>query len=145
MDCMKARGISMMKAQTFSATPTPAEATRPRLFTIAKITRNDRPTSRSCRAIGVPKARIFRRMAGKRRKSRRSREKGSSRLCRIAREISTLIVWAQTVAMAAPAAPRPSPATSSRSPAMLQALAIATVTRGVWESPRPRRTLPSTL
>ncbi len=55
MACIKARGISMMKAQTFSATPTPAEAISPRAFTMARITRNDSPTSKSCRAIGVPK------------------------------------------------------------------------------------------
>ena len=36
--CMKAAGTSMMKAQTFSATPTPADATSPSPFTMARIT-----------------------------------------------------------------------------------------------------------
>ena len=145
MACMKARGISMMKAQTFSATPTPAEAIRPRVLTMARITRKDRPTSRSCRAMGVPKRTIRRRIEGAIRISFREKEKGSGRRVMISREIRTLTVWEATVAIAAPAAPMWKPATSSRSPAMLQTLAMATVISGVRESPRPRMTLPSTL
>ena len=71
--------------------------------------------------------------------------KGSVRRLRIATEMSTLIVGETTVAMAAPAAPMCSPATSSRSPAILQTLAMATVISGVRESPSPRMMLPSTL
>ncbi len=54
MACMKANGSSMMKAHTFSATPTPAEAMSPSRFTMAKMMRKDSPTSRSCRAMGAP-------------------------------------------------------------------------------------------
>ena len=54
----------------------------------------------------------------------------------------TLTTWAATVAMAAPAVPRPSPAQSSRSPAMLHAQAMATVSSGVRESPNPRKMQP---
>ena len=72
-------------------------------------------------------------------------ENGSVRRLSTSREISTLTVWDTTVATAAPAAPMCSPATSRRSPAMLQALAMATVISGVRESPKPRMMLPSTL
>ena len=47
IDCMKDEGTSMMKAQTFSATPTPADGISPSEFTMAWIMRNDKPTSRS--------------------------------------------------------------------------------------------------
>lgn len=47
IDCMKAEEISMMNAQTFSATPTPADATTPMPFTIARIIRKEMLTSRS--------------------------------------------------------------------------------------------------
>ena len=47
MDCINASGTSMMKAQTFSATPTPAEGISPSELTIAWMTRNDAPTRRS--------------------------------------------------------------------------------------------------
>ena len=47
MDCMNAAGASMMKPHTFSATPTPAEAISPSALTMARMTRNDNPTSRS--------------------------------------------------------------------------------------------------
>ena len=44
---MNALGTSMMKAQTFSATPTPADAVTPSVLTIARITRNDTLTRKS--------------------------------------------------------------------------------------------------
>lgn len=43
-----------MKVHSFSATPTPADEVTPRVFTIATIIKNDRPTRKSCRAIGEP-------------------------------------------------------------------------------------------
>ena len=58
-DCENDDGTSMIKAQTFSATPTPAEAITPRLFTMELITRNDIFTSPSCKAIGSPTLIIF--------------------------------------------------------------------------------------
>ena len=57
-------------------------------------------------------------------------------------DITTLTAWAATVATAAPAVPIWSTATSSRSPAILQTHAMATVMSGVTESPMPRKTLP---
>lgn len=68
--------------------------------------------------------------------------KGSSFLRMTASDTTTLTTWAATVAMAAPAVPRPSPAQSSRSPAMLQTQAMATVSSGVRESPNPRKMQP---
>ena len=49
-----AAGISIMKPQTFSATPTPADAINPREFTVVCITKNEIPTKKSCNAIGIP-------------------------------------------------------------------------------------------
>ena len=43
-----------------TSTPTPAEATRPRLFTMARMTRKEMLTSRSCSAMGVPSTRVRR-------------------------------------------------------------------------------------
>ena len=40
-DCEKEDGTSIINPQIFSATPTPADAITPRLFTIAAIARND--------------------------------------------------------------------------------------------------------
>ena len=54
--------MSMMKAQTFSATPTPAEAMSPSVLTMASTTRKESPTSRSCSAMGAPKRTIRVRM-----------------------------------------------------------------------------------
>ena len=68
--------------------------------------------------------------------------KGSAFLRIIRYEITTLISCAVTVAMAAPFAPIPSPATRSRSPAILKMQAIITVKSGVFESPIPLKTPP---
>ena len=76
------------------------------------------------------------------RRSFRSKRKGSSRRRRISRESTTLTAWAATVAIAAPAVPMWNTATSRRSPAMLQTQAISTVIKGVLESPIPRKMLP---
>ena len=95
----------MMKAQTFSATPTPAEAISPSVLTMANTTRKDSPTSRSCSAIGAPNRTIRARMTGSFRTSLRVKVKGRGRRRRMASEMSTLIVWEETVASAAPAAP----------------------------------------
>ena len=56
---MKAKEISIMKLQTFSATPTPAEAVTPMELTMANIMRKEMPTRRSCMAIGIPRPVIF--------------------------------------------------------------------------------------
>ena len=143
MDCMKAMGTSMMIMQTFSATPTPAEALSPSLLTMERFTRKEKPTMKSCRAMGVPKRtmRPSMRQSG-RRMSLQPKEKGSLRRLKTQREIRTLTVWLPTVAMAAPAAPMWKTATSSRSVRMLQPQAMATVISGVFESPRPRRMPP---
>ena len=57
-DWEKAEGTSITKAHIFSATPTPAEATTPKLFTIELIARKETPTKASCRATGKPKLKI---------------------------------------------------------------------------------------
>ena len=71
-----------------------------------------------------------------------SREKGSVLLRISRREITTLTAWAPTVAIAAPTVPRWKPATRIRSPTILHTQAMATVIRGVTESPIPRKMLP---
>ena len=95
--------------------------------------------------IGAPKVVIRRAISPSSRSSRRVSAKGSVRHLSRRKETSTLTVCEATVAIAAPAAPMPSPLMSSRSPVMLQTLAMATVMSGVRESPMPRMTLPSTL
>ena len=62
-----------------------------------------------------------------------------------ASDSSTLTACAATVAAAAPATPMPAGPTSSQSPAMFTAQAIATDNSGIRELPMPRKTLPSTL
>ena len=52
--CEIAAGINRINPQTFSATPTPAEAISPSEFTDVCITKNDIPTKKSCKAIGNP-------------------------------------------------------------------------------------------
>ena len=47
MESMMEIGTSIMKAQTFSATPTPADAVTPRELTIARMIRNERLTMKS--------------------------------------------------------------------------------------------------
>ena len=49
----------------------------------------------------------------------------------------TLMIWENTVARAAPDVPIPITSHKSRSPAILQTQAIATVISGVLESPNP--------
>ena len=105
MACMKARGMSMIKAQTFSATPTPAEAMRPSVLTMASTTRKESPTSRSYSAIGAPKRTIRVRMGVSTRISLREKGKGRVRRLSMRSEMRTLNVWEETVASAAPAAP----------------------------------------
>ena len=55
----------------------------------------------------------------------------------IRKETITLMIWANTVARAAPDVPIPITAHKSRSPTILQTQAIATVISGVLESPNP--------
>ena len=62
-----------------------------------------------------------------------------------AKDTTTLMTWANTVANAAPAVPMLNPAQSSRSPAILQTQAMATVNSGVLESPKPRKMQPMRL
>ena len=70
--CMKAAGISMINPHTFSATPIPADATRPRPLTMASSTRKEMPTRKSCRAMGTPSPVTFRMMPPSKRRSERS-------------------------------------------------------------------------
>ena len=70
---------------------------------------------------------------------------GSPCFLMIANEMTTLSALAITVAIAAPAAPFFRTATKNMSPAMLNTHAMATVTRGMWELPSPRKMLPSRL
>ena len=55
-------------------------------------------------------------------------------------ESTTETAWAATVAMAAPAAFILNPAIKTRSPTMFTAQAIPTKSRGLFESPSPRKT-----
>ena len=142
MACEKAEGTSMMKAHTFSATPTPAEGTTPRALTMACMTRKDMLTSRSDSAMGSPRRRTCATRGLSKRMCCLSSRKGSCFFRTSISEMATLTAWAATVAMAAPAAPMWQTATNSRSPTMLTAQAMATVTSGVTESPMPRNTLP---
>ena len=145
IDCMNADGTSMMNAQTFSATPTAADAVTPSVFTMARITRNEMLTKKSCRAIGAPKRTIFDAMDCCRRILPGPNVKGRGRFRMRKNETMTLIAWETTVASAAPALPMPNPLTRRRSPKMLATAAIMTVMSGVVESPMPRKTAPSTL
>ena len=135
----------MMNAQSFSATPTPAEAMTPSELTMAKITRKEMLTSSSCSAMGAPSRSIRRILVRSKRTSLRANGKGSPRLFVTSRQSTTLTAWASTVAKAAPATPMPKPATKSRSPTMLTTQATDTVKSGVFESPIPRNTPPITL
>ena len=56
---MNAEEISIIKAHTFSATPTPAEAITPIELTIARIIKKEILTNKSCKAIGAPNVIIF--------------------------------------------------------------------------------------
>ena len=141
-DWLMAKAISMIKAQTFSATPTPAETSSPRLLAIARRTRKDTFTSRSERARGRPNRMTEPQSDLSHRMSRTRNRKGSFCFRIRKKDQITLTAWALTVAMAAPAAPRCRRATSSRSPTMLTTVAIATVISGVLESPMPRKMLP---
>ena len=135
----------MMKVQTFSPTPTPAEAVVPIPLTRAWITRKELPTSSSCSATGTPMRSCRSILRVSLRPARGGMANGSGLRQRKNRESSTLTACAATVAMAAPAAPRWNPATSSRSPTMLTAQATATVYSGVLASPAPRSTAPRKL
>ena len=95
----------MMKAQSFSATPTPAEAITPMELTMARITRKEMLTSRSWRAMGVPRARILPTSRLSNRRFLFPMVKGRVLLRITARDKRTLAAWAATVARAAPAAP----------------------------------------
>ena len=95
--------------------------------------------------MGTPTSRMRLAQAGSGRRQDREKEKGRAFRRMSHREQITLTAWAETVAMAAPAAPMPRPPTRRRSPAMLTAQAIATVISGVLESPIPRKTAPITL
>ncbi len=55
MDCMKAEELSMIKAHTFSATPTPAEATTPMELTTERTTIKEIFTRKLYSATGVPR------------------------------------------------------------------------------------------
>lgn len=135
----------MTNAQTFSAMPMPADCKSPRELTIARMTRNDTPTSTSCSAIGMPRRRIPA-VSGRSKRSCSLRNvKGSLRRMMTNRDKITLTACANTVASAAPAAPIWNTSTSSRSPKMFVTHAIATVISGILESPSPRKTLPLTL
>ena len=142
MDCMNADGTSMMNAQTFSATPTPADSVRPIELTIARMTRKETPTRKSCTAMGVPKISIRRMIRPSHRTIFLRNSNGSVFFDIRIYEITTLMSWAATVAMAAPAVPMWKPATSVRSPAILKMHAISTVTSGVLESPSPLKIPP---
>ena len=142
IDCAKADGISMIKAQTFSATPTPADAITPRQLTIARITRKEIPTRKSCNATGAPINTIFLRISFSLLKHVLSSLKGSSFFLISHNDIKTLISCAATVAKAAPFVPISKPATRIKSPMILHTHAIDTVISGVIESPSPLKILP---
>ena len=72
-------------------------------------------------------------------------EKGSFFFTSIPTASATLTAWASTVAMAAPAASSPSPATRARSPTMLTTQATSTKIRGERLSPSPRKMADSRL
>ena len=135
----------MRKTQTFSATPTAADSTTPMPLTTIWMKRKEKCTSTSCKAMGTPTFRMGRRQFLKKRTWERENAKGRPRFQMTTREMSTLRAWAATVAMAAPLAPIPSPATRNRSPTMLNRQATATVNKGVLESPNPRKMAPNTL
>ena len=103
-DCENAEGASMMKAQSFSATPTPAEAISPSELTMASMTRKDTLTSRSCSAMGAPSRSMRRRMGGWKRTFFLEKGKGRPRRRIASRQSATLTACANTVASAAPAA-----------------------------------------
>ena len=108
----------MINAQTFSATPTPADAVTPMEFTMARMIRKEMLTRRSCNAIGAPSPTIFRRV-------------------RPWTPISVLCI-----SKAAPDVPILNPAQRIRSPAILNTHATATANSGVLESPIPLKIQP---
>ena len=145
IDCMYAEDTSIINAQSFSATPTPAEATTPNVLTMAMITRNEIFTSRSWRAIGAPRQTILPIRRPSKRMSFFDKANGNSRFRMIKIDNNTLIACAKIVAKAAPATPIWNPATNSTSPTIFSTQAIATVINGILESPIPRKILPRTL
>ena len=132
----------MINAQTFSATPTPADAVTPMEFTMARMIRKEMLTRRSCNAIGAPSPTIFRRVRPWTPISVLCISKGSSFLRITPKETITLITCANTVAKAAPDVPILNPAQRIRSPAILNTHATATVNNGVLESPIPLKIQP---
>ena len=123
----------------------PADCSNPSELTIARITRNDTPTSTSCSAIGTPRRRIPAVSGRSKRSCSLRKVNGSLRRAITSSDRTTLMACANTVASAAPAAPRWKTATSSRSPKIFTTHAMATVMSGILESPSPRKTLPMTL
>lgn len=144
-DWEKASGTSMMKAQTFPATPTPAEGITPRLFTIAEITKKEIFTRPLCNATGVLIRSILPMMRLRKRRCAFFKRTGSPFLRTNRMDSTTLNACAMTVASAAPDAAISNPATKIRSPIILKMHANNTVISGVLESPNPRNTLPNTL
>lgn len=132
----------MMKAHTFSATPTPADAVTPMELIIARMIRNEMLTSRSCKAISAPSPTILRSSEDSMRMLLWCISNGNSFLRMTAKDTITLMICAKTVAIAAPSVPILNPAHRMRSPAMLKKHAIATVNSGVRESPSPLKIHP---
>ena len=109
------------------------------------ITRNVIFTSRSCSAIGIPSFSISFIKAPFGFISLSEKSNGKLLFRMIISEITTLIACANTVAIAAPAAPMCNTATVKRSPPMFSTQAIATVISGIFESPIPLKMLPTRL
>ena len=112
---------------------------------MAMITRKVIFTSRSWSATGLPNFKIRPMMAPLNRMSCRRSMKAKCFPRISSRDSATLIAWAKTVAMAAPATFRPKPPTNSRSPPIFRIQAINTVISGTRESPIPRKILPKRL
>lgn len=136
-----------MKTHTFSATPTPAEAATPKELTMAWMSRKEVPTSSSWRATGVPQPQLSAdnvpveaqvspgESEGQRPAAQADQEQGDKHADGLGGHGG----------QSGPGGHMWNPATRSRSPKILMTQAMATVSRGVLESPIPRKMEPRTL
>ena len=98
----------MRNTHTFSATPTPAEAVTPKVFTMVWITRKEVPTSSSLQGHRQAQPQLQRDDAPVKADAPPGEVEGQPVLPALddRQETTTLTAWAATVARAAPAAPR---------------------------------------
>ena len=144
MDCIRELGISIAKLTTLQATPYPEEAASPSRLTNAQSARNEICVKNSCIASGRPTFNALIQCVLIL-KSCLVILNGSSLFTSKNNAKTTLTACAVTVAIAAPAASKCSPATKIRSPAIFTTHATATNNNGDLLSPKPLKIAASRL